>query len=175
MRKIMIIGCCGAGKSTLARQIHDITNIRLVHLDQYFWQPNWVETQTTEWEKIVSRLSDLPSWIMDGNYGGTMDIRLNKADVIIFLDRPTWLCLYRVIKRVLRYHGKTRPDMKEGCEERFSWTFLKYVYHYNRTRKPKILEKLNHYRAEKEVFVLRNNRAVRKYLKEIKTLNNYNR
>jgi adenylate kinase family enzyme len=167
MNRIMIIGCCGAGKSTLARQLHEATNINLIHLDQHFWHPNWVETDEEAWVEKVKALSNQPSWIMDGNYGGTMDIRLNKADVIIFLDRSRWICLYRAIKRVLRYYGKTRPDMQQGCEERFNWEFLKYIYNYNRTRRPKIMKRLSRWQDEKEVVVLKSNAAVRKYLQSL--------
>ncbi len=163
----MIIGCCGAGKSTLAKKVHERTDLPLVHLDQLFWKPNWTEPSTEEWEGIVEKASDEATWIMDGNYGGTMDIRLNKADTVVFLNRPTWLCLFRVFKRVALNYGKTRFDMPDGCRERFDFDFLKYVYHYNKTRRDKILNKLEVIKREKQVFVLNNENEISNFLSQI--------
>jgi adenylate kinase family enzyme len=111
--------------------------------------------------------TDRPAWIMDGNYGGTMDIRLEKADLIIFMDRSRWLCLYRILKRQLQYIGRTRPDMTEGCVERVSWEFVQYVYRYNDTRRPGILEKLEGYEKEKQVFILKNENQIKRFLLNI--------
>ena len=168
MSKIMIIGCGGAGKSIFSIKLHEITKIKLIHLDRQFWKPNWVETEKGAWKEKVKMLSNESSWIIDGNYGGTMDIRLEKANTIIFLDRSKWLCLYRVIRRVIMSYGKTRRDMGEGCEERFSWGFLKYVYHYNETRRPKILNSLERHRLKKEVIILSSGREVVNYLREMR-------
>jgi len=164
MKKIMIIGCGGSGKSTLAKKIRKITGLPLIHMDQHFWKAGWVDIDRTEWRNLVERQTDQPEWIMDGNYGGTMDIRLEKADTIIFLDRPNWLCLYRIIKRSLKYWGKTRPDMAKGCKERLTWEFVKYVYRYNKTRRPGILEKLKGYQESKNVVILRNRKQIQTFL-----------
>jgi adenylate kinase family enzyme len=165
--KIMIIGCGGSGKSTLARKLHRITGLPLIHLDRLYWQPGWVETDKADWRKIMEEQTDRPAWIMDGNYGGTMDIRLEKADLIIFMDRSRWLCLYRILKRQLQYIGRTRPDMTEGCVERVSWEFVQYVYRYNDTRRPGILEKLEGYEKEKQVFILKNENQIKRFLLNI--------
>jgi adenylate kinase family enzyme len=165
--KIMIIGCGGSGKSTLPRKLHKITGLPLVHLDRLYWQPGWVEPDKEDWRKIMEQQTDRPAWIMDGNYGGTMDIRLEKADLIIFMDRSRWLCLYRILKRQLQYMGRTRPDMTEGCTERVTWEFIQYVYRYNDTRRPGILEKLKEYRKGKQVFILKNERQVKNFLQKI--------
>jgi adenylate kinase family enzyme len=165
--KIMIIGCGGSGKSTLARKLHRITGLPLIHLDRLYWQPGWVEPTKEDWRKIMEEQTDRPAWIMDGNYGGTMDIRLEKADLIIFMDRSRWLCLYRILKRQLQYIGRTRPDMTEGCVERVSWEFVQYVYRYNDTRRPGILEKLEGYEKEKQVFILKNENQIKRFLLNI--------
>lgn len=165
----MIIGCGGSGKTTLSRQLHEITKIKLIHLDKYYWKPNWVETEKEEWENKVKLLSRESSWIIDGNYGGTMEIRLKKADTVIFMDRSKWLCIYRVLKRMLINYGRTRKDMGEGCRERFSWEFIKYIYHYNKTRRPKIMEKLDKLKVDKKIVILRNRKEVKGYLVEMET------
>ena len=164
----MVIGCGGAGKSTFSRQLHKVTGIEVIHLDQYFWLPNWVELDKSEWHKKVSTLCRKERWIMDGNYGGTMDVRMNKADMVIFLDRSRWLCLFRVIKRIVTHYGKTRIDMGKGCKEKFSWEFIMYIYHYNRIRKPKILKKLSKLNFDKEIIILKTDKEIYTCLSEMK-------
>ncbi len=164
----MIIGCGGAGKSTLAKALHDITGLPLIHLDQLYWKPNWQETEKTAWETIVTEVATKPKWIIDGNYGGTMDIRLQEADTIIFLNRSTFRCLYRAMKRIIIHYGKTRPDMHPGCPEHFEWEFIHYILRYNLTRRPAILKKLEQLKGAKEVLIFRNDREVEAYLEALK-------
>jgi adenylate kinase family enzyme len=165
--RIMIIGCCGSGKSTMSRKLQQILELPLFHLDQYYWKPNWVETPKSEWPNIVQTLSDKDKWIVDGNYGGTMDIRLKRADTVIYLDYSTWQCLYRVIKRIIKYKGKIRPDMVEGCPERFNLNFLHYVLVFNLTRRNSILKKIYAYKNNLNVVVLKNDKQVEEYLSSL--------
>lgn len=162
----MIIGNCGAGKSTLARQLHEKTGIELIHLDQEYFYPNWQEPTKNDWEKTVQQLVQKPNWIIDGNYGGTMEMRLNVADKIIFLDRSRWRCLYRVIKRIIVNYGKPRPDSAEGCNERFDWEFLVYTFHFNDVKRPKILERLSKLPSTKEIIILKSNKAIESFVKQ---------
>lgn len=164
--KIMIIGCCGAGKSTLARQLHQKTGIELIHLDQVYFYPNWQEPTKKDWEKTVKQLIQKPSWIIDGNYGGTMEVRLHEADKIIFLNRSRWLCLYRVIKRIILNYGKTRPDSAKGCNERFDWNFLVYTFHFNDIKRPKILARLAKLPTTKEIIILESDKATKSFIKQ---------
>lgn len=174
MSRIMIVGCGGAGKTTFSRKLQAVTNLELFHLDKYYWKPDWKETEKEEWKKVVDELSNKESWIIDGNYGSTMEIRFHKAKTIIFMDKPKWLCIYRVIKRMLLNYGRTRPDMGKDCNEKFDWEFIKYIYHYNSTRRPKILNRLNELKDKKEVLILRNKREERAYLRRIQTSCNKN-
>ena len=167
MKRVMVIGCGGAGKTTFARNLHSITGIKLIHLDQHYWQADWVETNSADWEKKVEQLSAEEEWIIDGNYGGTMDIRLSKADTVIFINRSKWLCIYRVLYRFIKNVGRSREDMAEGCPERFTWDFIKYIYHYNNTRRPQILAKLNSLVAGQEIVVLNNSLEIKQYLLSI--------
>ena len=168
MNRIMIIGCCGSGKSTIARELHKITGIPLYHLDQYYWKPNWTETPNEQWEEIVTDLSNKENWIIDGNYGGTWDIRFARANTIIYMDIPTGKCLKRVIGRIWKYHGKVRPDMPPGCKERFDFDFLHYVAIYNMLRRKKLLKKLDSFEETKKVFRIKNDRDIKTLLTEMK-------
>ena len=135
----MIVGCCGSGKSTLARELSSILRIDLFHLDQYYWKPNWQETEPKEWENKVTQLASFDSWIIDGNYKGTMEIRLLRADTVIMLNIPTYKCFLRVLKRIFLHWHKVRPDMPPGCKERFDFDFLKYVWNFKRTQGKKLV------------------------------------
>ncbi len=125
MKKIAIIGSGRAGKSTFARQLSTKLNIEVYHLDAILWKPDWEGTPKEEQKRIQHELIANESWIIDGNYGSTLDIRLNAADTIIFLDIHRLICLYRAIKRMIVYRNRTRPDMAESCDERFNREFLK--------------------------------------------------
>ncbi|MES2626184.1 MAG: AAA family ATPase, partial [Pseudomonadota bacterium] len=89
MQRIAIIGCGGSGKSTLANTLGQKLGLPVHHLDQLYWRPTWIETPKAEWESLQQQLCNQPAWIIDGNYGGTMDLRLAAADTVIFLDMPT--------------------------------------------------------------------------------------
>lgn len=111
MKKIILIGSGGSGKSTLARQLGNKLNIKVHHLDTLFWKPNWEGVPKEEQRTVQNELVKGEKWIIDGNYGGTMDIRINAADTIIFLDIHRTICVYRAFKRIVQYRNKTRPDM----------------------------------------------------------------
>ena len=171
MDRVMIIGCCGAGKSTLAKKLGKVVELEVIHLDQHYWQPNWVETPKEEWESVVRKLASKPSWIIDGNYGGTMDMRFLKADTIIYLDYSTVRCLWRITKRIMKYHGKRRPDMPEGCNERFDMEFYHYVATYNMMRRKKTIQRLHELKDEKNIVVLRGDREVSRFLLKLRSEN----
>jgi adenylate kinase family enzyme len=164
MRKIAIIGSGGAGKSTLARKLSEITGIPVYHLDAILWKPNWVMTPKDEQRDIQQKLIMKEHWIIDGNYGGTLDIRLDAADTIIFLDLPWYICMYRALKRMVQYRNRTRPDMREGCKERFDLTFLKWIYHFPKDKRPGILSKLDTLSDEKTIIILPSRKAVKQFM-----------
>ncbi len=135
---ILVIGSPGSGKSTLARSLAAATGLPLVHLDQQYWLPGWVEPAREHWRASVAALIAAPRWIIDGNYSGSLLPRIAAADMVVVLDAPTWLCLWRVVRRVVDLHGQVRPDMAPGCPERHNLPFLWYVARFRRTKHPKI-------------------------------------
>lgn len=164
MKRVMIIGCSASGKSTLSRKLSERTGLPVIHLDQEYFSPNWVEMEKAAWRDRVGGLAQRAHWIMDGNYSGTFDLRLPRADTIIFVDRSRWLCLWRATRRILKYYGRQRPDSAPGCQERFSWPFFQYIFFYNTTRRPKILQQLAKLEASKTIYRLRSDREVRVFL-----------
>lgn len=151
---MLVIGAGGSGKSTLALRLGELLNLEVIHLDQHYWNTGWEETPREEWEGIVQRLIQRESWVMDGNYGGTIDTRLTRADAVIFLDLPRNLYIRRVLTRRLRYAGSSRPDMTLGCPERVTLGFLKYLWKYPAERRPEILGKLQSLSSSKVVLTL---------------------
>ena len=165
--RIMIIGCGGSGKSTLAETLGRHLDLPIIHLDEYYWHPGWVKSDPQSWEIKVKELIEHDKWIMDGNYGGTMDLRIARAETIIFLQFPTRTCLSRVLRRSVKYYGRTRPNMPENCPERFSPEFYHYILMYNLTRTPKILYKLKQVESTKSVHILQNDQAVNQLLRSV--------
>ncbi|WP_164669410.1 DNA topology modulation protein [Virgibacillus doumboii] len=166
MKKIAIIGSGGSGKSTFARQLGERLQIKVHHLDALFWKPGWIGVPKQEQKQMQHDLVKRDKWIIDGNYGGTMDIRLNAADTIILLDLPRLVCVYRIIKRFVQYRNKSRPDMGTGCEERISLEFLKWVWQYPKAKKPEIMQKLENFPAEKDVIILKSPHKINQFLQK---------
>ena len=167
MKRVAIIGSGGAGKSTLARQLGPILNIPATHLDAVYWQEGWVESPKDDWNQTMRDLVDQETWILDGNYGGTIDVRLEAADTIIFLDLPRLICVKRIIQRRIQYHNRTRPDMGPNCNERLNWVFLKWIWTYPAQRRPGILSKLHGYQERKQVVILRTPAEVKRFLNNV--------
>jgi len=167
MKKIALIGSGGSGKSTLARKLGEKLKIKVFHLDTIFWKPNWVGVPKDEQMKIQHELIRENEWIMDGNYGGTMEIRLNAAaDTIIFLDMPRTICVFRACKRVFQYRNKPRPDMGEGCKEKLSLEIFKWIWEYPKKKRPEILKKLEQLSKDKTVLILKSKKDIRKILEK---------
>lgn len=166
MERIMIIGCPGSGKTTLATKLAEKLGLPLVHLDRLYWQDGW---QTVPKEEFLRRLNAAvaePRWIIDGNYGSTIPLRLARCDAVIFLDFPRMTSVAGVLKRVITNHGKSRPDMGGNCPERFDFRFLKFAWGFNRENREKyhaMLAEAEH----AEVVILRNRREVDAFLRRV--------
>ena len=103
---------------------------------------------------------------MDGNYGGTLDIRLAAADTVVFLDLPRIVCLWRIVTRAARYWGRTRPDLAPKCPERLDWEFVVWVWTYPDRRRPEMLERLREL-TNVRAIVLKSAADVEKFLDSV--------
>lgn len=165
MKRVIIIGPGGAGKSTLARQLGAVLTLPVIHLDRELWQPGWVMTPREGQIRLQTEMVAGDGWIIDGNYGATMDIRLAAADTVLFLDLHPWRCVWRVLRRSLQYHGTTRADMAPGCRERLPGRdFLGWILTYRRRRRPRIQQQLAQLPRRVCVHVLRSPRQVRRFV-----------
>lgn len=165
MRRILLLGGGGAGKSTLAVRLAARTGLPLLHLDAIYWRPGWQSPSAEEWQAQIAALCRGEAWVMDGNYGGSLAPRLAACDGVVFLDTPAWRCLLRVLRRWWRYRGGPRPELPAGCDERLDMAFLWWVASYGWRRRPAILARLDEARlAGKRVWILRNAADIEDFL-----------
>jgi len=160
-----VIGCSGAGKTTLALELGRLTGLPVIHLDQIYWRPGWQKTPDEEWRNTVHGLIDQDEWIMDGNFSGTLPERVAKADLVVFFDFPTYVCVRRVLARWIKYRGRTRPDLHPGCPEKIDIEFLKWIWQYNKRSRPRVIKLLEEAQHTKTVF-LRNGNDVARFREE---------
>ena len=143
MERVLVIGSPGAGKSTLATELARRTALPLFHLDKLHWKPGWVEPGQAEFDAVLTDVTAQPRWIIDGNYGRTLPLRLARADTVIDLDLPAWRCVIQAIGRVARSHGTVRPDMAPDCPERIDLEFLHYIAAFRTRNRPRIEAKMD--------------------------------
>lgn len=167
MRKILIIGSPGAGKSTLSYRLREILNIQLVHLDCFFWQPGWVKIPRSDLNVQIEMMIREEEWVMDGTYIDSLEMRLEAADGVIFLNYPLCLCLYGIIKRRITFAGKRRDDMTAGCDEKLDWLFVKWVLKFPKTNRLEILRILKLHKNDLEVHIFKSRKETDAFLKEL--------
>ena len=171
--KIAIIGNPGSGKSTLALKLYKILGIPLYHLDQYFWKPGWQKGDRSEFVRVHNQLCDKDEWIIEGMATRLFEYRLKKADIVIFLDFPTYLCFYRVFKRALTHFGHVYFSSAKDCPERGpDLAFLKYIWTFNRDKKPGIEALLDTCKDQKKIFIIKNQTELHDLIKRFELNDN---
>lgn len=172
MDRIMIFGFSGGGKSTLARKMGEILDIEPTHFDAIHWLPGWVESTREYKREMIKPVLERDRWIIEGNYHRIYwNERLELADTVIFIDVNRFICLWQAWKRSRIYKGKTRPDMGEGCTEKFDLEFAKWVVFQGRRKNNIMLDAVKYAKEQnKAVYVLKNRRDINKFLKGIETV-----
>ncbi len=150
MKKVLVIGCPGSGKSTFAKALHKITGIPLYHLDMMFWNPDKTTVEKSLFRERLSEVLHKDEWIIDGNYGSTMEMRMEACDTVAFLDYPTELCLDGVRQR----RGTVRSDMP-WVETEEDAEFIEFIKNYNAESRPKVMKLLDKY-SNKDIFIFYN-------------------
>ena len=164
MQRIMIIGGPGSGKSTLARDLGARLRLPVVHFDPMFWAPGWVQRDRAETHALILAAAGNEEWVMDGNHSETYEVRADRADMIVYLDLPRALRLWRIVKRRVRFHRRTRPDMPADCPERLDWEFLIFVWKWGRAGQGKALALLDKMRERTRIVHLTSPVQVRRFL-----------
>lgn len=166
MKRILVLGSGGAGKSTVATKLGELLDLEVNHLDKFYWRSGWEKPSPEEWLQTVTDLIDRDSWIIDGNYSGTLELRIQKCDTIVFLDLPRWLCLWRIVKRKIQYRRGGRPDMAAGCVEKLDLEFVSWVWNYSRRSRPRVVKLMRAHAAGKRVVWLRSSADVKRFLSD---------
>lgn len=159
-----MIGSGGAGKSKFAREMGERTTLPVIHLDRLFWKPGWVPMPEDEWRALHAELIEPDRWIIDGNYGSTMESRIGAADTVIFLDLPRFVCVQGALQRHWRNRAGGRPDMVPGQRERIDLKFLWWILRYPDTKRPGVLARLAKLPATTQVIRIRSRREAREVL-----------
>lgn len=166
MDRIVIFGFSGGGKSTLARKMGEILGIEPTHMDALHWLSGWVESTAEYKRERLAEVLKRDRWIIDGNYRRIYwKERLDAADTVIFVDVNRFVCFYQAWKRSRIYKGKTRPDMGEGCTEKFDFEFAKWILLDGRKKRKKNLELMKILKDKgKNTIILRSRKAINKFL-----------
>ncbi|HYJ91136.1 MAG TPA: hypothetical protein VEV84_07505 [Pyrinomonadaceae bacterium] len=168
MKKIIVIGSSGAGKTHFSSELSERLGIELVHIDKIYWQPGWTEPSKDEWKAKLAEILKGDAWIIDGNYTATVEMRLAACDTAIFLDIRRTLCMWRVIRRTFRFFRRSRPDMADGCREWLDFQFLLFVWNYPKVTRPRIMTMLKAAEPTTRIIYLRSPREVKQFLKGLK-------
>lgn len=161
MQRVAIVGPGGAGKSTFATALGDVAGLPVVHLDEHFWKPGWVETERERWHALQRELFAADRWIADGNYGGSFDARFARADTVIIVARSRVACVVGALSRSIRNRG--RDIQAKGCPERLQLAFFQWIWRYERDSRPR-LDAANQRHPHLSVIELRSRSAMRSFL-----------
>jgi adenylate kinase family enzyme len=159
----------GSGKSTFSRALSTKTGLPVIILDVLFWRPGWVEPSEDEWREQQRDVIASDEWILDGNYHATLDLRLDRADTVVFLDTPRWVCSCRALVRGVR----KRPvgfQLPNGCDEsawrrlRDEWSLAWRIWRVHRSERERELEILSRHANHVALCVLPSKSAARDFL-----------
>lgn len=168
MKRVMIVGQPGAGKTWLARRMGAITGLPVHHMDRIHFLPGWVERPRGDKIALARAVEEQDIWIFEGGLSATYDTRLRRCDTLVVLDVPLWRRSWRILWRTLRSYGRNRPEMPEGCPERFRPEFWQWVWrtrHIGRASHQALAENAG---RGVDVYLLRSRGEVRHYLDDLK-------
>lgn len=162
MKKVIVIGSPGAGKSTFARKLRDKTGLPLYYLDMLWHKPDGTNISQEEFDIQLSAFLKRDKWIIDGNYQRTLEVRLRECDTIFLLDYPMEICLSGAKSRI----GKRREDLP-WVEIEFDPEFKQWILDFSEDKLPHIYEEIRKYKEKKDVFVFKSRKDADNYLTQI--------
>lgn len=165
VKRITIVGGPGTGKTTLAQKLGTIFNLPIIHIDGINYTPNWEKVEKEKRDKLILEKIKNEKWISDGNYSSTLKERIEKSDLIIWLDYSGFDSIKGVLSRRIKNINKEKQEIP-GCKERISWEFFKYVVTYRRKARNKIVEKIKN-ASEDKVCIFKNRKELNKWLENI--------
>lgn len=163
MKKIIVIGCPGSGKSTFSKELHKRIGIPLFHLDMMFWNADKTTVEKSVFIERLTKTVQKNEWIIDGNYASTMELRMQECDTVIFLDYPLEVCLAGIKERC----GKARSDMPWIESDEADTEFIEFIKNYNSQSRPQVMELLDRY-SDKNIFIFKHRAEANTFLNSIR-------
>lgn len=154
LRRIMLFGIPGSGKSTFALKLSRLLHLPLFHLDKYFFLEGWKERDYAEFLDIERELVREEYWIIDGNATKSLEMRFSRADIVLYFRYNRLFCLFRIFKRLLHKHPHL-SDRADGCTEKVRFNLIRYLWGFHKRVQPQ-LEKLRKKYPEAQFYELRN-------------------
>ncbi len=167
-KRILILGSPGAGKTTFAIRLGRVLDLGAIHLDAHFWKPGWLATPQSQWRTTVASLIQQDSWIMDGTYESSLDLRIPAAESIILIESSRWTCLWRALKRRATVDDHSRPDAPSG--QKLELAFLRYIWQYPVVTRPFVAECIRKYGSDKDVIQLEGSPEMQEFLRNVQQI-----
>ncbi|RPF22647.1 adenylate kinase family enzyme [Myceligenerans xiligouense] len=171
VQRIAIIGCGGSGKTYLANQLAGVLDLPLTHLDSVYYDTDWNPLPREEFAEVQRTLVARPRWLVEGNYTETLLIRLAAADTVIFLDLDAVTCLTGVFRRRLRYRGGQHAE--DGVYDRISWSFVRYIWGYRRTMRPRVHRLLAEHGSHAELITVTSRRQAAALVAQLRAVHRW--
>ena len=165
VERVTIVGCGGSGKSYVARELGRLLDLPVIHMDAVYFDDQWNPLPIERFEAVQRELIAAPRWVIDGNYNSTVQVRLEAADSVVFMDLPTRVCLWGILSRQLR-HGRGQND-QNGVYNRITGDVLRYVLGYRRKMRPKVLAKIDRHASGARLIMLTSRRQTRRFLRQV--------
>jgi adenylate kinase family enzyme len=164
-RRILVLGPCGSGKTCLTRELSRVLDLPAVHLDAAFWRPGWISTPQPEWRNVVSDMVRQESWVIDGTYESTLDLRIPAAEAIIVTKCPRWVSLWGVIRRSMYYRHRPRPDAPPG--QPIDLAYLRYIWKYPRVTSTVVHDLIEKHGPDKPLIRLDSRKRMDVFMKSL--------
>lgn len=164
MKRVLVIGCPGSGKSTFARKLKDMTGLPLYYLDMLWHKPDQTTVSAEEFDASLRAILQHDRWIIDGNYQRTLEVRFEACDTVFLLDLPLPLCLEGARSRI----GQKREDLP-WIEEEFDEEFRQWIMDFPTAQLPHIYELTEKYKGTKDIHIFHNHEEADQYLEQLKT------
>ena len=165
--RVLVDGMMGSGKSTFSCALAAKIGLPLIHLDLHYWGPGWVRPSDDEWRERQATLLAGEEWIIEGNYNETLALRLDRAETVVFLDTPWWLCASRAFVRGIR---KPVGEMPEGCQDsrsrrlRDEWGGVGRIWRNRRSEPAYARSEIVRHESDTTVHVLHSRREAKEFL-----------
>ncbi len=166
-RRVIIIGSPGSEKAELARVIAERLRLPCIELERLYWRPGWEKPDAQTWQTQVSELAAREAWVMSGTFPSTLDIRVARADWLVWVDLPMPVCFVHKLRDMMRRNGEKRPEVAPGCPQRFDMSLLRFIWTFPSVVLPRIAALVARERRNRTIFILRSKRERDDFLAKV--------